>query len=85
MQVLSKLPGARRVPRSYDVLEDALQSPVSFGMVQDLILGRPLLMDRTKDTFESQVQGQEHVLLTKYDRKLRATASKARRWRPTTA
>ena len=28
-------------------------------------------MDRTKDTFESQVQGQEHVLLTKYDRKLR--------------
>ena len=41
VQVLSKLPGARFVFQGdYDVLEDALQSPVSFGMVQDLILGR---------------------------------------------
>lgn len=72
VQVLSKLPGARFVFQgNYGMLEEALQSPVSFSMVQDLILGRPLLMDRTKDTFESQVQGQEHVLLTKYDRKLR--------------
>ena len=55
-------------------------------MVQDLILQEAaLLMDRTKDTFESQVQGRS-MLLTKYDRKLRKlVASKARKWRPTTA
>jgi hypothetical protein len=72
VQVLSKLPGARFVFQgNYGMLEEALQSPVSFSMVQDLIMGRPLLMDRNKDTFESLVQAQKHVLLTKYDRKLR--------------
>ena len=72
VQVLSKLPGARFVFQgNYTMLEKAIQAPVSFALVQNLILGQPLMLDREIDTFVSKVQDQQYVLLTKTDRNVR--------------
>jgi hypothetical protein len=72
VQVLSKLPGARFVFQgNYTMLEKAIQAPVSFALVQDLIVGQPLMLDREIDTFVSKVQDQQYVLLTKTDRNVR--------------
>ena len=72
VQVLSKLPGARFVFQgNYTMLEKAIQAPVSFALVQDLIVGQPLMLDREVDTYVSKVQDQQYVLLTKTDRNVR--------------
>ena len=72
VQVLSKLPGARFVFQgNYTMLEKAIQAPVSFALVQDLIVGQPLMLDREIDTYVSKVQDQQYVLLTKTDRNVR--------------
>ena len=72
VQVLSKLPGARFVFQgNYTMLEKAIQAPVSFALVQNLILGQPLMLDREIDTYVSKVQDQQYVLLTKTDRNVR--------------
>ena len=72
VQVLSKLPGARFVFQgNYTMLEEAIQAPVSFALVQDLIVGQPLMLDREVDTYVSKVQDQQYVLLTKTDRNVR--------------
>lgn len=72
VQVLSKLPGARFVFQgNYTMLEEATQAPVSFALVQDLIVGQPLMLDREIDTYVSKVQDQQYVLLTKTDRNVR--------------
>ena len=72
VQVLSKLPGARFVFQgNYTMLEKAIQAPVSFALVQNLIVGQPLMLDREIDTFVSKVQDQQYVLLTKTDRNVR--------------
>ena len=53
------------------MLEKAIQAPVSFALVQDLIVGQPLMLDREIDTYVSKVQDQQYVLLTKTDRNVR--------------
>lgn len=72
VQVLSKLPGSRFVFQgNYAMLEEAIQAPVSFELVQDLMVGRPLMMDRELDEYTGKVDGDRYVLLTKYDRSVR--------------
>ena len=59
VQVLSKLPGSRFVFQgNYAMLEEAVQAPVSFDLVQDLILGRPLMMNRELDEYVGKVDGE---------------------------
>ena len=72
VQVLSKLPGSRFVFQgNYAMLEEAVQAPVSFDLVQDLILGRPLMMNRELDEYVGKVDGDRYVLMSKYDRNVR--------------
>ena len=71
VQVLSKLPGSRFVfLGGYDVLSDAMDAPVSFDLVQDLLLGQPLDME-DDEVYISKVDGDRYVLLSKYDRNVR--------------
>lgn len=72
VQVLSKLPGSRFVFQgNYDMLEEAVQAPVSFDLVQDLIMGRPLMLTDKEDGYVSKVDGDQYVLMSKYDRNVR--------------
>lgn len=71
VQVLSKLPGSRFVfLGGYDVLSDAMDAPVSFDLLQDLLLGQPLDME-DDEVYISKVDGDRYVLLSKYDRNVR--------------
>ena len=71
VQMLSKLPGSRfAFLGGYDVLSEAMEAPVSFNLVQDLLLGQPLML-QDDDIFFSKVDGDRYVLLSKYDRNVR--------------
>ena len=71
VQVLSKLPGSRFVfLGNYDVLSEAMDAPVSFELLQDLLLGQPLNMEED-EVYISKVDGDRYVLLSKYDRNVR--------------
>ena len=72
VQVLSKLPGSRFVFQgNYAMLEEAVQAPVNFEIMQDLLLGRPLMLDAERDEYTSQVDGDQYVLMSKYNRNVR--------------
>ena len=72
VQVLSKLPGSRFVFQgNYAMLEEAVQAPVSFDLVQDLLIGRPLMLDPVRDEYTSKVDMDQYVLMSKYDRNVR--------------
>ena len=72
VQVLSKVPGSRWVFQgNYEVLDQAIEAPVSFHLMQDLLLGNPLMMDQSQDVFVSKIQGDAYVLMAKYDRRIR--------------
>ena len=72
VQVLSKLPGSRFVFQgNYAMLEEAVQAPVSFNLVQDLIMGRPLMFEPLQGEYVSKVDDDKYVLMSKYDRNLR--------------
>ena len=71
VHMLSKLPGSRfAFLGGYDVLSEAMEAPVSFNLVQDLLLGQPLML-QDDDIFFSKVDGDRYVLLSKYDRNVR--------------
>ena len=71
VQVLSKLPGSRFVfLGDYGVLSEAMDAPVSFNLLQDLLLGQPLNLG-DDEVFVSKVDGDRYVLLSKYDRNVR--------------
>jgi len=72
VQVMSKLPGSRFVFQgNYNQLEDAVQAPVSFDLMQDLLLGQPLMMNPEGEEYVSRVDGDRYVLMSKYDRNVR--------------
>jgi hypothetical protein len=72
VQVMSKLPGSRFVFQgNYNQLEDAVQAPVSFDLMQDLLLGQPLMMNPEREEYVSKVDGDRYVLMSKYDRNVR--------------
>jgi len=72
VQVMSKLPGSRFVFQgNYNQLEDAVQAPVSFDLMQDLLLGQPLMMNPEGEEYVSRVDGDRYVLTSKYDRNVR--------------
>ncbi|MGB1384162.1 MAG: DUF4292 domain-containing protein [Flavobacteriales bacterium] len=72
VQVMSKLPGSRFVFQgNYNQLEDAVQAPVSFELMQDLLLGQPLMMNPEREEYVSKVDGDRYVLMSKYDRNVR--------------
>ena len=72
VQVMSKLPGSRFVFQgNYNQLEDAVQAPVSFDLMQDLLLGQPLMMNPEREEYVSKVDGERYVLMSKYDRNVR--------------
>ena len=72
VMVMNKLPGNRYVYLgNYDALERAVQAPVSFELVQSLLLGQPLLMDPDNEAYVSKIQQGHHVLMTRYDRNVR--------------
>ena len=54
----------------YDVLSEAMDAPVSFELLQDLLLGQPLDME-DDEVYISKVDGDRYVLLSKYDRNVR--------------
>lgn len=72
VQVMSKLPGSRFVFQgNYNQLEEAVQAPVSFDLMQDLLLGQPLMMNPEREEYVSKVDGDRYVLMSKYDRNVR--------------
>ena len=55
VQVMSKLPGSRFVFQgNYEMLEDAIQAPINFQLVQDLLVGQPLLMNLSEEDYVEQ-------------------------------
>ena len=44
---------------------------MSFDVVQDLIMGRPLMLTDKEDGYVSKVDGNQYVLMSKYDRNVR--------------
>ena len=72
VQVMSKLPGNRFVFQgNYEMLEEAIQAPVNFQLVQDLLVGDPLLMNPSDDDYLSNIDGDRYVLTSKYRRHVR--------------
>lgn len=72
VQVMSKLLGSRFVFQgNYTQLEDAVQAPVSFDLLQDLLVGQPLMMNPEREEYVSKVDGDQYVLMSKYDRNVR--------------
>ena len=71
MQVLSKLPGSRFVfLGGYDMLEEAMQAPVSLTWCKTSSWGVPHATDK-EDGYVSKVDGNQYVLMSKYDRNVR--------------
>ena len=72
VQVMSKLPGNRFVFQgNYEMLEEAIQAPVNFQLVQDLLVGDPLLMNPSDEDYLSNIDGDRYVLTSKYRRHVR--------------
>ena len=53
------------------MLEEAIQAPVNFQLVQDLLVGDPLLMNPSDEDYLSNIDGDRYVLTSKYRRHVR--------------
>ena len=72
VQVMSKIPGSRFVFQgNYAMLEEAAKAPVNFQLVQELLVGEPLMMNPEEEEYVSKIDGDAYVLVTKYDRNVK--------------
>jgi len=72
VKVVSKIPENKFwYAGDYKVLNDMLKMEADFGMLQDLLVGNPLDFDHKDERFRSKVEGNQHVLVTRYKRKVR--------------
>lgn len=71
VKYVSKIPNNKHYySGDYSTIEDFLGVDVTLGMMQDLIIGNPVAFDPKGDKFNSQVDGRQYVLTSKYKRKM---------------
>lgn len=56
---------------SIDELGELTHSDIRFTMIQGLLMGFAIDLDEKKDRFVSRIDGQQYVLISKYNRKLK--------------
>jgi hypothetical protein len=68
--LISKVPNNRfHYAGDYAAVSDWLDTPIGFGDLQDVLVGRPMGLDLANDKFISRIDGREYVLISKYKRR----------------
>lgn len=72
VKYVSKIPGDKHYYiGDFGVLSDVANTSLDFNMLQDVLVGNAVLLDKQEDKYESRVLGQRYVLISKLDRKLK--------------
>lgn len=72
VKYISKVPNQKHYfMGSLDELVNVTKTEVSFGMLQDILVGNAVDLDEQNDKFVSRVDDQDYLLISKYNRKMK--------------
>lgn len=72
VKYVSKVPGQKHYYLGdFSIIQEVTGLGLDFSALQDLLVGNAVLMDKQEDKFESRIQEQQYVLISKVDRKLK--------------
>jgi len=72
ISLISKIPDNKYYySGSLDVLSNMLGTEIDFDMLQNLLVGNALGLDRDEGRFRSEIDGDSHLLISRYKRKMR--------------
>ncbi len=72
VKYVSKVPGDKHYYLGdFSVIADVAGVELDFRTMQDLLVGNAVFLDKQEDKYESRIQDQQYVLISKLDRKLR--------------
>lgn len=73
VKMISKIPNDKYYYEGdFNVIRDMVNMDLNFGMIQDILVGNPIMMDKQDDKFISLTDGgKNHVLISRFDRKLK--------------
>lgn len=72
IKYISKVPNQKHYfMGELDQLTDITKTEVSFGMLQNILIGNAVDINEQDDKFISRIDDQEYVLISKYNRKLK--------------
>jgi len=72
VKYLSKIPGDKHYYKGdFQGINAFLGADFNYGMIQSIITGEPVELNRKDDKLKSNVDGREYVLVQKYNRKLK--------------
>ena len=55
----------------FSVINDQANMDLTFAMIQDMLVGNPVMLDKQDDKFISQVDGNNYALISNFNRKLK--------------
>lgn len=72
IKYVSKVPGDKHYYiGGFDVLSDLAESDLTFQMIQDLLVGNALDLEKDEEKYKSRIDDQQYVLISKVNRKLK--------------
>lgn len=72
LKLISKIPDNKYYYEgSFDVLSQMLGTEIDFDMLQNLLVGNALGLDKDEGRFRSEEDGQLHLLISRYKRRVR--------------
>lgn len=77
VKYVSKIPGDKHYYLGdFSVIRDVANMDLDFRQIQDILVGNAVFLDKQEDKFESQVDDQQYLLVSKVDRKLKKLIEK---------
>ena len=72
VKYISKVPNNKHYYLGdFSVITEVANAPLNFNMIQNMLVGNSILMDKGEDKFVSVIDKKQHVLVSKFHRKLK--------------
>lgn len=72
VKLISKIPKNKYYYEGdFSVINDQANMDLTFGMIQDILVGNPIMLDKQDDKFISQVSSNNYALISRFNRKLK--------------